>query len=94
MNAHALAQYQLRLQDEYDNMKKKYPIGGVFSQNFSPLLGPIMVDRYAERTPRIFGHYVLSGLGIELPASVLGPQVGGRRRKSRRANRSRKSRRR
>ena len=94
MNAHALAQYQLRLQDEYDNMKKRYSIGSVIEQGLWPLKGPIMITEYLERPARLRGHFIRSGRLVVIPAAMFDQLVGGRRRKSRRANRSRKSRRR
>jgi hypothetical protein len=95
MNAHALAQYQIRQQDIYDNMKKKFPIGSRIEQTARPEFGSIIIDGYRSRPARLIGHYEADGglvRQIILHPSAVG--IGGRRRTSRRVNRSRKSRRR
>lgn len=92
MNRNQIAQ---RRQDQFDNMKKRYPKGSVVEQVLWPAKGPIMVTEHIVRPAGMIGRYVWSGDLVEIPASMLDQLVGGGRRKSRRRmNRSRKSRRR
>lgn len=84
----------MRQQDQFDNMKKRYPIGSVVEQGFWPSKGPIMITEYLERPARLSGRFVLSGRLAVIPAAMFDQLVGGGRRKSRRRmNRSRRSRR-
>ncbi len=82
----------------FDNLKKRYSIGDVVDQSPQSPRGPVMIDGFQVFPARILGHYILSGENVVLPISMIGQVLdhhnGGRRRKSRRANRSRKSRRR